>query len=1069
MKSNLLVQNALRTSTAVSAVPKLVAEFNQNRYALPKAENSPLESIAARDSDLMPIASIIGPLRPRKGCLKASVDDVDILKPYNPVPTPYRFHIADEHDYYKYWSSPTQSAATSPYALPSNANSLYSSDCNPQVTYATKVQANKIVIGIENSLASPTNYEIYVQNVVAGAWVKVADQSNTTIDADGRIILYWQSASWGTTKILDYNTKIAGVQLRVTTMSKPLQFFQLIEIAACLEKDLSPWIQEADSTLDMGDTNAILPIGKISANVASINLFNGLVDETNFTKGLLFNNDNPNSIYYGILKENVKFTLDYVYDINNSVPVREFVMYAEQDWSADLEDSVQVSVRDAAKYLQEISAPETFYQIEGLLSVAEIVWRLLDAVGFVDYNIDLSDVTGPFSMDFFWCVGTDKVWDVLNTLAEGTQTAIYFDSYGILQVKTKEQAFKQSATPVWHVRGEDSVLEQADLISSTLQRKEIGNSVKVSYKPTDFKRNSNDSFVNELMWEPEVSPVILRSSDLQEDLLVGATYLKILAIEAQDWPYKGFVQVEGELIAYSGKEFTYVDNTAGGITKTVIISSLEEYQNFYYKTNTSSQYLDRFTGRLKISQRGVWNTSEKFHSVKGYAYQVYRFVNGTTKKTTGAFTYYGTQSVTINSLTTTERNRGYVRLCTTTSYDGNDWAHASYDGSSSGSAPRYYGIRFRYRTAGQQNHLGGIMISGNQTTGSGYFIEFKPGTNATSSKRTVTVYSKNTAGVVTQQAGKGFYAPFVQDKWYNLDVQFSNGGTNHYMWLWLDGRYLGKVTISTDQRTNSDCFGMFVRASSCYEFDYLYAFDRFDTNIDAARWGEDVSKYDRITNGYVSTQGVDEFTNDFREARHKGSSTLYQQRYNTRFFDEFGPVVHEMRKFEVKFSDKLPGDKVTFLATNQATAKYLDLYTTPFGVKFYAINVSHNDTEIFGDNEKMGVYCQNIVQGEEKSKTFEDADSIRISGKKELDFTSDWIQSDGAATNLGTWITSHWDNKTDEISVVLFGNPLLELTDTVYLTDPQQNKVSQKYFIIAIQNNFAAGIETTLRLRKVRV
>ena len=193
------------------------------------------------------------------------------------------------------------------------------------------------------------------------------------------------------------------------------------------------------------------------------------------------------------------------------------------------------------------------------------------------------------------------------------------------------------------------------------------------------------------------------------------------------------------------------------------------------------------------------------------------------------------------------------------------------------------------------------MISGSQSNGSGYFIEFKPGTNATSMRRAVSVYSKGSSGNITQHSNKGFEATFVHDKWYNLDVQFSNSGTNHYIWLWLDGRFLGKVTISSNQRPNSDCFGMFVRGSSCYEFDYLFAYDRFDTNIDTARWGENVSYYDRITNGFVSTQGQNEFTHDNHGPRQKHSSKKYRDRYDTKFFDEFSPVVHEMRYFDIRF------------------------------------------------------------------------------------------------------------------------------------------------------------------------
>jgi len=951
-----------------------------------------------------------------------------------------------------------------------------SSSANPQVTYDRLVRTNKILVGLETSLNYPVIYEVSIKETMNGSWIKVADQDSAIIDADGRIALYYNGTSWTPTKTLAYNKQIAGIQFKAVKMNLS-GFLNVIEIAAILEMDLTDYLTTVTDQFDLGDSNVLSPIGKISSNTATVTLFNGLVDEDDFTKGLMFNQGNLNSPLYGLMKENVKFTLDYLYDASafsgsTTEPIRQFVMYAEQDWGADLQETVSVSLRDGSKFLQEIKCPETFYVANGKMTIGELIWRLLDNVGFLDYNIDQPDLDSPMAINYFW-VKTDKyVWETLAELADATQTAIYFDSYGVLQIKTKEEAFKPTATPVWTIRGETSGLELEDLVADSLQneRKDISNTFTVNYRPVDFEKSSNDNFISQMVWQPEGDVTMLRSSDLASNFLANDTMFHIPQPEAASWPYSGMIQIEGEVIEYDGKEYGYFDDTDNGIFKTAIVRSLSDYQMYYWKTNTANQYRNYFSGLFVVKQRGMMNTNVRDHKIGAYPYE-FKTVRGA-----------GTADGVYGAYTTKPANQSaYLRLQSSI-YTPADKYHTATRGSTGGDAPNFYGTRLRFPSTGQRDNCGGLLINATGPNLSGYYVEMKPSTNATAQWREVYVYVKDGNGALLQIGN--WSANIARDVWYSLDVQLSRGDSDqdggkgnsvHYIWVWLDGRLLGVCGVPTSwRRTNSDRFGMQLHASSAIDYDYLYAYERRDVGEEQF-YGDDVSFYDRVLGGYYANQSLDDFTEKYRRARRRvgDKNEYFTQRYDTKFYDEFSPVVHEIRKYEVKFDESLPGLAPKLIATNESQAKYINFRSTAFSAEFYAINASHDDVNINGSyngiDHSLGIAMQALKQSEGDKIVVENTSAIRAGGKKDLEITSDLIQSKDQATNIGEWIKNHWDDGTDEISVEIFGNPLLELTDIVYLDDPQTNRTMVKYFVIALGTSFDQGLSTTARLRKVRV
>jgi hypothetical protein len=88
-----------------------------------------------------------------------------------------------------------------------------------------------------------------------------------------------------------------------------------------------------------------------------------------------------------------------------------------------------------------------------------------------------------------------------------------------------------------------------------------------------------------------------------------------------------------------------------------------------------------------------------------------------------------------------------------------------------------------------------------------------------------------------------------------------------------------------------------------------------------------------------------------------------------------------------------------------------------------------------------------------------------------VDFPSDFIQSEGEATNLGNWITMHWAGGQDEITIQSFMNPLLQLGDLVTINHPLGNMApaTHKYFVVEAKHTYSEGMESEFTLRRARI
>src|SRR6478735_6148289 len=196
--ASVALQDAIRKNTNVQAVPQLIAEWNMNRYYDTQVANTPSEDTDGYDIELFPIESVVEPLRPPQGIVKAIADQSVAVPPYTEAAPTARYYAGSVDDVYKYWVSPVASNATAPFDFPNDVDGF--TKVRPQVSYGkynadktvftpSNITMNKIVVGFETNIGGiPDWVEIWIRTSQAGAWALIS--VNPVMDADGRITIY---------------------------------------------------------------------------------------------------------------------------------------------------------------------------------------------------------------------------------------------------------------------------------------------------------------------------------------------------------------------------------------------------------------------------------------------------------------------------------------------------------------------------------------------------------------------------------------------------------------------------------------------------------------------------------------------------------------------------------------------------------------------------------------------------------------------------------------------------------------------------------------------------------------
>lgn len=1080
VNSNL--STAIRSSYNVETRPQLIAEWNMNRYYDTTVDNIPNEDENNFDDELFPIDTITQGFRPTKGVSKVRIGEAAVYQVDSGNNT-NRYYTADDEDVYKYWTSPQQTNGGGTF--PNHTDGV--TVVRPHVIYASNVSINKIVIKIDNYWASPNLF--YIKTTLTNTptypsdWVTVA--TSPTIANDGTITLYWNGTNWGTTKPTLINPSLKtlrGIMVEVASMTSGKKndgtptivktasgseytpngfnsYFNLIEISGRREVDLTDRLIAVDDTQDMSTVSELYPIGTLTSNSGNITLSN-LYTDTGVQKTGYFSKSNASSIYKNILEPNVKFTLSYIYTIAAvDYSVQQFEMYGGE-WQGLVSDEVSISLNDSSTFLKELY-PRPF-MVENT-TVPEIIQRVLDSVGFVKWGYAVDDRVTPDTIPVFWATGEDNVWEILNDLAEGTQSGIYFDAFGILWVKTREMAYDKNKLSSWTLRGDKSGNELPDIISLE-QGEDLGaNKLTVNYQTTKWDVYSGGNAAFSKVWEPD-GTTVLRASQLVRSLGPTHDSFYVPQNDVKLWPYEGIVQIEGELIKYKGKRFTYYTGASGNTPNLIIVTSADEYKKYNEKTARQYRHKNFFDGGLFIelidgnadNGRGYWNSEKRNHSVDmaNYSVRSLQISNGS----------IDIANASANGLTHL-RLESAVRLKNPGHFTGNDMTIATI-GSTVDTSFKYYGARFKFvKDAGNTTHRAGIAFN-NNTNENGYYVELNAGIQIPE----VALFSQKSGNLKKLTSTGVAVTPGI---WQELDISVSGNTIS----VWVNGLVRIQYTVqSGDQNTDNGKFGMFARGRTEVKYEYLYGIARDEQTLE-----DDSTYFNLIDGGYTGSHWDREWVFGWKtkKKRKKKRSTKQRYRWNNYFFDEFGPYVHEVREFDVKF-DPAPVKSSRLFLTNEAQAIAIEYRSSSFGAQFVLANASRYNCVVNGDDnltlggnrtipQVLNIIGNQLTFADTEFVEVSDDSSISIRGKVESELTSKWVQNKDMATSVSNWMKAHWSIGIDQLTVDIFGNPLFEIGDVVSIEYPDRylTAATHKYFITSIRNEWNNGIETSLGLRRM--
>jgi hypothetical protein len=568
----------------------------------------------------------------------------------------------------------------------------------------------------------------------------------------------------------------------------------------------------------------------------------------------------------------------------------------------------------------------------------------------------------------------------------------------------------------------------------------------------------------------------------------------------------------------------------------VWVTSQEEFEK--YKSNTAQQYRYRnyWTGRIRIKTRGKWNSAQRAHSYKPKPYTIRKFVNGQNIATTkGVVHNLGDSSVTLHSAGMLNTPLHRLLMTTGSSAQVGDYRHygtrirfekgAGYKHqragiviNNNGSMENGYYIELtptnKLTTADLKTRnevalyirnngadkmpsekLGCLPINKGAKVGIKEDNALLKKIDESNTNKDEGGGAKNSTGTAkdTKKKKKAIPDPRVADRKgitrttvaplseYDVDVRLTvTSGGRHRIQVWVNGRIKIDTYIGTaDVIPLNTKFGVYIRGKTKATFDYLYAV-RDHTNLREPM--DDMSFFDRIRGGYYGTYATHEIPYETSSQvllpKKKNSTKRKNNRPDT-YFDEFGAQLHEIREFDVKFSDA-PCLHSRLYWTNDWSSTCLEYRATPFGAHFVMANTSRQTAVINGTESITGtggerevnhlpnVIGRTLVKDDAKEYEVRNDAQIRARGEIEAQVESEWIQSEAAAKVIGDWIKDFWSSGQDELTVEVFGNPLFEVGDLVAVDFPAKNMdpTNNQYFITSVSTSFDAGLTTSLVMRK---
>jgi hypothetical protein len=605
-----LAKNALEQNTSINLNAGCTFEYNMNSMVdniVVTGADITKDDLSKPFKKLFPIDSIIKPARPIGAGVKYGITgDVNAGTYRDPRSSVYsinyRTYYPGADTYYKYWL----------------AGKGLGVDLS--ITYPKTILTNKIVAKFEISHSTPGTWNIYVNgsSIANGTSAQIKSFTAGQYDA-GTLTVYYNGTSWVTTEPTSLGNPVSITSLRLTTGGVSGKYIGVIELSPRLVLDVSSYITDISISKESSTSaDDILPIGKVSSNSLSMNLasYEAIRKIISFDKTYTF--DSSKIYLYKNIEVKPYFKMygsfgSLTDSLGSYEKINQGTFYVD-NWTTSEFGDISITALDGAKTLQEIIAPSII--CEGYSAVA-ILRRLLDSVGFTNYNFNSSSTdTSVFSPRFWWTDDAKTVWNAIQELCRDSQMTAVFDENNVLQFYTRDYMFDLSKSADWSFRYSADGSNLSNIISLSKSDLASANQVKILWNSVTTSEYTGNS---QPLWKSGTSS--MGALSLEQDLpsTVGAGgYIALSPITINTYQakikvlyeYSGYLVIDSEIIEYDAIQYEYknIDNTK---TQVWITSQSDVLKYLGSGIAGSENYQP--SGRYRIKSRGAFNTTPANH------------------------------------------------------------------------------------------------------------------------------------------------------------------------------------------------------------------------------------------------------------------------------------------------------------------------------------------------------------------------------------------------------------------------------------------------------------------------
>lgn len=606
-------KNTIEQNTSVTYGSRLTFEYNMNsmvdNITVTGADITKTDAAGASYTPfkkLFPVDSIIKPFRPLGAGLKYAISgDVGSgwKNPRSVDYTPnFRVYYPGANTTYKYYLSGVNTGL------------------DVTVTYPKTILTNKIVAKFELSHSTPGTWTIYGNGAqlatgTSADIVPFTTGGNKNYDA-GAVTIYYNGTSWSTTQPTEIASPVSLTSTRITTGAVAGSYIGLIELSPKWTVDATDHLVSFDISKESSTSSEeLMPVGKISANSVSMSLvsYESPRKIISFDKTMTFDSS---KIY--LYKQMEVRPYVKVYNsggtLTDSLGTYDSILqgtFYTDTWSFSEYGDISLTGLDGAKILQETIAPSILCEN---YSVTAIIRRLLDSVGFTNYNINIkSNDTSIITPRFWWTENTKTVWECLQELCRDTQMTAVFSYNNVLQFYSREWIFDSTRTANWNFRSETSGSDLSNILSFNKNDLPSANQIKVfwnSVSTSNYVQNA------EMPWKSD--SYFLGAMALNNDILstqAAGTYMNLSpsVVNPQElgttlYNYQGFLVIDSEIIEYDAVQFEYID--LSGVKQNVDLASKTDNNKYL---GISQQGTLKPNGKYRIKARGAFSTKVENH------------------------------------------------------------------------------------------------------------------------------------------------------------------------------------------------------------------------------------------------------------------------------------------------------------------------------------------------------------------------------------------------------------------------------------------------------------------------